>query len=67
MIDLTKFVVAAGNAPLPVLLTTIALALIAPITIQHSLAIVVPLILILGCIVLRLTLGDGRRRSNRRR
>jgi hypothetical protein len=56
--DLTKFVTAAQNAPTRVLLTTIALAVVAPITMQHNLLIVLPLVLILGMIVWWLIAAD---------
>jgi hypothetical protein len=59
--DPSKFIAAAKNARLRVLLTAVALAVVAPITVQRDPVIVLPLVLILGVIVLFL-IGGGPRR-----
>jgi hypothetical protein len=58
---LTKFVAAAKDARPRVLLTAVALAVVAPITVQRDPVIVLPLVLILGAIVLFLIVGHPRR------
>ena len=59
-VDLNKFIAAAKSARRHVLLTAVALAIVAPITLQRDPVIVLPLVLILGVIVLFL-IGGSRR------
>lgn len=60
-VDLSKFIAAAKGARPRVLLTAVALAVVAPITLQRDPVIVLPLVLILGVIVLFLISGGPRR------
>jgi 4-hydroxybenzoate polyprenyltransferase len=57
----TKFVAQAKNAPVRALLATIAVAMIAPITVQRDWWIVLPLIAILAAIVRCLICSDRKR------
>jgi hypothetical protein len=60
-VELTKFIAVAKTARRRVLLTSIALAVVGPITIQRDPVIVLPLIALLALIVLFLIAGPSRR------
>jgi hypothetical protein len=60
-VDLNKFIAAAKNARPRVLLTAVALAVVAPITVQRDPVIVLPLVLILAGIVAFIIGGSPRR------